>query len=131
MKSIYNFFWPDSRIDEIRIQYDVAEIIVWQYEMEKWLTIRCTGFAGITNACIWDDTTIYDLDVRLVTEADNDFLRALYTAYDENFEYGAGRILKNGLLELKIELVNYIPFYIYCQEIYVVEDEVIFKEMTF
>lgn len=29
MKSIYNFFWPDSRIDEIRIQYDVAEIIVW------------------------------------------------------------------------------------------------------
>lgn len=99
--------------------------------MEKWLTIRCTGFAGITNACIWDDTTIYDLDVRLVTEADNDFLRALYTAYDENFEYGAGRILKNGLLELKIEPVNYIPFYIYCQEIYVVEDEVIFKEMTF
>ena len=99
MKSIYNFFWPDSRIDEIRIQYDVAEIIVWQYEMEKWLTI--------------------------------DFLRVLYTAYDENFEYGAGRILKNGLLELKIEPVNYIPFYIYCQEIYVVEDEVIFKEMTF
>ena len=120
MKSLYDIFWPDSQIDTIHIQYDLADIVVWHYDLKQRFTIRCSGFVGITNACIWDDTIIYDLNTRIVTMADNDFLRALYKAYDEDFDYG-GRMLKNGIIELKIVPTNYIPFYIYCQEISIIE----------
>ena len=55
-----------------------------------------------------------------VRDVDNDFVRNLYKAYDRDVDYG-GRVLSSGLLELRIELVNYISFSVYCQKIDVVE----------
>lgn len=115
-----NFYWADSDLETINIEYDHATLVIWNDSLEKRLTVKCSGFAGITNLCIWDDTIIMSARVYPVCDADNEFLRNLYTAYSKNEDYG-GRSLGNGLLELRIELVNYISFSVYCQNIEVVE----------
>ena len=118
-----NFFdisWADSDIESINIEYDQATLIIWNSAIQKRFSIQCTGFAGITNLCMWDDTIIMSARVHPVCDADNEFLSNLYTAYSKNEDYG-GRSLGSGLLELKIDLINYIPFSIYCQKIEVVE----------
>lgn len=117
-----NLYWPDSQLIRIQIEYDQAKLIIWNDILQKQLLVECSGFAGITNLCIWDDTIIMSARVYPVCDADNEFLRNLYTAYSKNEDYG-GRSLGNGLLELRIELVNYISFSVYCQNIEVVESQ--------
>jgi hypothetical protein len=77
----------------------------------------------MTNLCIWDDTIIAGTSVQPAGDADNEFLRNLYTAYSKNKDYG-GRSLGDGLLEMKIELVNGISFRVYCQKIEVFERDI-------
>ena len=57
-----------------------------------------------------------------VKARDDDFVLNLYSAYSENTDYG-GRFLNQGLIELRIELINHIAFSIYCQKIDVIEYE--------
>ncbi len=114
----YDF--ADSCIEKINIEYDLAAITVWSAALKKRVFIECSGLAGITNLCIWDDTIITEADVFPVFNEDNDFLRNLYQAYSKGMDYG-GRKLDTGFLELKIELSNHIPFSIYCQNIEVRE----------
>lgn len=111
-----NIDWHDSNIEEIIIKYDVATLFVWNDTFKKNMVVICSGLAGITNLCIWDDTIIYDANVYPVTDEGNDFVRNLYAAYDKDFDYG-GRSLKDGLIEWRIELVNGISFSIFCLNI--------------
>jgi hypothetical protein len=113
--------WADSDIENICIEYDHAKLLIFNDSCQKRLYVDCYGFAGINNLCMWDDTIILSAHVRSVFRSDNDFVRNLYATYNENQDYG-GRSLKNGLLELKIELVNGIVFSMYCQKIEVTED---------
>ena len=116
----HDYYWADSDIESINIQYDLATIVIWNDALQKMLSVECSGFAGITNLCIWDDTIIMSASVYHACNADNEFLSNLDSAYSKNKDYG-GRSLGSGLLELKIELANYISFSIYCQKIEVIE----------
>ena len=116
----HEFYWADSDIENINIEFDHATLLIWNDALQKRLSVDCLGFAGITNLCIWDDTIIMSADVYPVCDPDNEFLSNLYTAYSKNKDYG-GRSLGSGLLELRIELTNYISFSVYCQKIEVIE----------
>ena len=116
-----NYDWIDSDIENIYVEYDHAKLIIFNDTCRKRLSVDCYGFVGINNLCMWDDTIIMSAHVHNVCHLDNEFIRNLYAAYDENSDYG-GRSLKNGLMELKIELVNGIAFSLYCQKIEVSED---------
>lgn len=109
-------FWPDSQLVRIQIEYDQANLLIWNDVLQKQLIIKCSGFVGITNLCIWDDTIIKSANVRRICKLENEFICNLYKAYSKNKDYG-GRSLNRGLLELKIELINEIPFMVYCQNI--------------
>lgn len=111
-----DFYWPDSDIERINIEYDRATLVIWNDALQKRLSVECSGFAGITNLCFWDDTIIMSTSVHPVCDTGNEFLSYLYAAYSKNKDYG-GRSLGSGLLELKIELTNYISFSVYCQKI--------------
>ena len=119
--SFFEFSWADSNIDSIHIEYDCAKLLIWNSVLQKNLVVECLGLAGITNLCIWDDTIIMSANIYSVDKVENDFLQALYNAYDKDFDYG-GRSLNAGLFELKIELVNHISFSVYCQHIEVHEN---------
>lgn len=118
---VSNYDWADSDIENIYIEYDHAKLLIFNDSCKKRLSVDCYGFAGINNLCMWDDTIIMNVHVRSVFRLDNDFVSNLYATYSENQDYG-GRSLKNGLLELKIELVNGIAFSLYCQKIEIAED---------
>ena len=124
-----DYSWHDCHINRINIEYDKATIEIGYYEPKPdvkdikctWKCfVVCTGLAGITNLCIWDDTIIYDTNVRLA-DPNDDFVRKLYGAYSKEWNFG-GRSLSNDLYELQIELVNNITFSIYCQKIEVIPD---------
>ena len=115
-----NINWPDSDVENINIEYDLATLVIWNDTLQKRLFVECSGFAGITNLCIWDDTIIMSASIHPVHDMDNEFVRNLYTAYSKNKDYG-GRSLSDGLLELRIELANHISFSVYCQKIEVIE----------
>lgn len=118
-----DFYWADSDIESINIEYDRATLVVWNDALQRRLAVACSGFAGMTNLCIWDDTIIASTNVQPAGDADNEFLGELYTAYSKNKDYG-GRSLGDGLLEMRIELVNGISFRVYCQKIEVCERDV-------
>ena len=115
-----NFNWADSNIESINIEYDIAVLKIWNDVLQKLMIVKCSGFAGITNLCIWDDTIITSTSLCSAKEDNDEFVKTLYKAYDKHYDY-CGRSLEKGLLKLKVELVNNIAFNIYCQEI-VVED---------
>jgi len=112
--------WHDSRLERITVEYDTADIIVWSDVLDRNVCIHCTGLAGLTELCIWDDTILYGAQISRVTEPHNDFLKKLFSAYDPSYDYG-NRILDNGLYELKFTIINDIPFYVYCQKVEVID----------
>jgi len=118
--NFYEFYWADSNIQSIHIEYDRATLVVWNQILKMPLSVVCSGLAGITNLCIWDDTIIVDAQVFSVDETDSGFVKKIFEVYDKDFDYG-GRKLNDGLLELKIELANGISFSIYCMKIQVIE----------
>ena len=113
--------WADSDIESIKIEYDRASLVIWNDTLQKNLLVVCTGLAGITNLCIWDDTIIVSANVYPAFETGDDFMNNLYGAYNKCYDYG-GRSLSNGLIELRVKLTNSISFSVYCQRI-VVEAE--------
>lgn len=115
-----DYHWADSDIENINIEYDHATLVIWNATLQTRLSVECSGLAGITNLCIWDDTIIMSASVYPVCNTDHEFLSNLYTAYSKDKDYG-GRSLGSGLLELRIELANFISFSVYCQKIEVIE----------
>ena len=97
--NISNINWADSDLENITIEYDHASLVIWNDTLQKRLSVECSGLAGITNLCIWDDTIIMSTSVHPVCDMDNEFLSKLYTAYDKNKDYG-GRCLGSGLLNI-------------------------------
>lgn len=112
--------WADSNIEYINIEYNKATVLIWNEILQKRFSVHCLGLVGLTDLCIWDDTIITNAAVYPHFDSDNDFLRNLYMAYDKNYNYG-GRSLSEGVLEMRVELVNHISFSIYCLRIDVVE----------
>lgn len=121
MIDLNSIFWADSNIEKITIEYNCAQLYVFNSALQRNLRLNCTGFIGLTNLCIWDDQIIEDAEFHQVSEDENTpFLQMLFSAYDKNFNYGE-RWLNQGILEVRIKLVNGITFSIYCQKVDVEE----------
>ena len=112
--------WADSEIENIVIEFDCAKLTIWNDVLQKRLLVCCSGLAGITNVCIWDDMIINSSGVCDTTNIMDDFTSSLYSTYRRDYDYG-GRVLNDGLLVVWIELVNLIRFRIYCQNVEVLE----------
>lgn len=126
MRNFNDYYWCDSSIENIQIEFDKATLLIFNDVLKKYMNIVCTGFAGITNLCIWDDSFIFSYDLKPVTDdMDNEFLRDLYANHDKDFDYyiGQGDYVRklDGLLELSMELSNHIRFRIYCLNVEVIE----------
>lgn len=112
--------WADSSIEEIKIKYDNLEMIVFNDTLNKSIKIKCTGFAGITDLCIWDDMDIYAVQLNENTISST-FAQTIISAYKDvngNLDNSnPNRTLKQGLKDLSITLTNGITFHIFCQNI--------------
>jgi len=118
----YRFFWPDSDIEKIEIQFDTIILYIFNDALQRNVCVTCTGFIGITNLLMWDDQIIDDVEVRKVQEDDPDpFIQMLFSRYDKDFNYGE-RWLNRGVLDVQIHLINDTTFHIYCQSIEVSSD---------
>lgn len=117
-----SIYWPDSQLIKVQIQYDCASLLVYNDTLQKQLLVACSGLAGVTNLCIWDDMIIMEAKIYTADNTNSDFMRNLYAAYDHNADYG-GRSLRDGMQELRIELENHITFSVYCQHIEVIETD--------
>ena len=115
-------YWPDSHLIRIQIQYDHASLLIYNDTLQKELLIECSGLAGVTNLCIWDDMIIMEAGIYPADDTNTAFMRNMYTVYDKSADYG-GRSLSDGMQELRIELENHISFSVYCQKIQVIEPD--------
>lgn len=117
-----SIYWPDSQLIKIQIQYNYASLLIYNDALQKKLLIECSGLAGVTNLCIWDDMIIMEAQVSPADNTNTDFMRNMYTVYDRNADYG-GRLLSNGMQELRMEFENHIAFSVFCQKIQVIETD--------
>jgi len=109
--------WADSSIEKICIEYDRAVLFVYNDALERNMCVTCRGFIGLTNLCIWDDQIIDCAEVNKITDdSENEFVCKLFSVYDKNMSYGERR-LSDGIIELRVRLVNNITFSLYCQGI--------------
>jgi len=122
MMNFLEIDWADSSLEKVEIEYDLAKLTFFNDTFQKNMTVVCTGLAGISNLCIWDDTAVYNWDLSPVTDRSNPFLQELYTSYDDRFDYGPDRRLTD-LLELKMQLSNDMWFYVYCLKVEVFDTE--------
>ena len=111
-----NVIWADSNLEKIIVEYDRVVLEIWSDILQSRLLIKCSGLAGITDLCIWDDTIISEAQVRNISSPINSFTEKLFSIYEKDENYG-GRSLNEGLLELQISLVNNTTFCIYCLKI--------------
>ena len=125
MMNFLEIDWADSSLDKVEIEYDLAKLTFFNDTFQKNMTVVCTGLAGISNLCIWDDTAVYNWDLAPVTDRSNPFLQDLYASHDEHFDYGFGNPVRKltDLLELKMQLSNNIWFYVYCLKVEVFDTE--------
>ena len=106
--------WNDSQIEKITVEFDKAELLI-ETDSGKYV-ITCTGLVGLTDLCIWDDTIVDNIYVKDADRSSDGFLQKVFKHYDENFDYGEERVLKN-LLNLSVSLVNGTVFSLYCKQI--------------
>lgn len=119
-----DFFWPDSDLERISVEYDLAELTIWNDAEARRLVVRCHGFAGMTDLCIWDDQIILDVKLRHldwpeIVSSQDGFLRKLCDAYGQPAAWYE-RKLTDGLWILEFQLTNQIWFKLYCQDVEVV-----------
>lgn len=118
---IEDYFWPDSQIIKIVVEFNSARIYTWNDLLKQKIVIQCNGLVGMTNLCVWDDTIIKQMHACPVNMQEDLFIQTVLSKYLANYDYG-GRSLGNGISELRIILTNDIPFSVYCQEILVKEE---------
>ena len=106
-----DFFWPDSSLEQIRICYDAAELTIWNRSMNHKVTVRCEGFIGMTDLCIWDDQIILQAECRNMPWSDairsqDTFLQSLCKAYPHSSQWDERR-LEDGVVVLSVLLTNH------------------------
>lgn len=115
-----SYDWADSVLEKIQIEFDSAQLTIWNDALQKHLLVSCSGLAGMTTLFFWDDDIIMGTSLHSVDFESDPFLNKLLCAYDINWDFG-GRSLKNGMLILQIELSSNTSFSIYCQKVDVFE----------
>ena len=106
--------WIDSQLEKITIEYDKAELLV-ECDSGNYV-ITCTGLIGLTNLCIWDDTSIENIYVKNADPSSDSYLQNVFSHYDKDFDY-CGRILGENILILSVSIINNTVFDLYCKQI--------------
>ena len=117
-------YWADSLLKSIYIEYDRATLLVYHDVSKKDYFIECSGLIGIDDLCIWDDTIIMEASIQQVNKSSSDYIKKVYSAYDEKLDYG-GRTLSDGVVVLRIKLTNEIEFGVFCQKIHVTDAQTV------
>ncbi len=115
--------WHDSQINSINIQDDQIVIYVYQDALEKDCRIVCKEVVGITDLCMWDDSIISSAAATKLTDFSRDFLKSVLKAYGHNYNSDEYKALRDGMIDVSVELVNGIVFHIYCYGVTVETDE--------
>ena len=116
-----DLFWPDSELEKVEIEYDLAKLTLWNDASSKRFTVVCSKLAGIANLCIWEDMTIEECNLNRVTYEDlantqDGFLYEFYAAHN-GIPYFGGKRIEDGITVLSFKLTNGIWFRVYCQQI--------------
>ncbi len=112
-----NTDWADSQISKITIEYVCAELHIFNDTFQQNMCVGFTGLIGLTNLCIRDDTVIDYADIRqAMPDEDTPFIKMLFSAYKKDLNCEERR-LDNGIIEMRIRLINYTAFSVYCQKI--------------
>ena len=56
--------WADSQIKKIIVEYDKCNILIETDSTNSQTSnyiITCSGLVGLTDLCIWDDTSLDDI----------------------------------------------------------------------
>lgn len=116
-----NIDWSDSNIEKVIIEYNCATFEILNYAVNKTFFVKCTGFIGISNLCFFDDMIIFDTDVVHIDENSDEFVSWIYTEYGKDYKCYEWD-LSQGILALKIKMVNNTELSVYCQKIEVLEN---------
>ena len=115
------FNWADAYVNKINIEYDCADILIGYEFFNSHYTIRCTGLAGLTNLCIWEDMEIAETQISRVNQHNSKFINSLFSVTSLLTD-PVERSIKDGFFELKITLTNDTTFSVFCQRISVLSE---------
>lgn len=118
MNNFYNYSWHDSVIEKIEIFDDNVILSIYNDGLDSQVKIICSRTAGITNLCMWEDTTITTACLNTVSDFSGEFIQSILKAHPQ-YENEDWLPIKQGLLDLAIQLTNDIVFHIYCYDVVV------------
>ena len=78
--------WADSNIEKIEIEYDSIKLYVFNDALQRNVCGICTGFIGLTNLCIWDDTIVENIYVKNADQSSDSYLQNVFSNYDKDFD---------------------------------------------
>ncbi len=115
MNNYNEYYWADSRIDKISLDFDEATIYVYNETAEKDLIIHCKETVGISNLSLWDES--YISYFKVTENIEDEFVLQLRSKHGkEKDEY---RSVRPGLMLL--EICAELNMKIYCYSIEVEE----------
>ena len=123
--NFYYYDFADGSIESINIDYDKVELSIaldvkeqWGIPKSKMIKVICSEVVGLTDLCMWEDTIIFGAELKELSDKDTPFLKKVSDAYQtENTSQFFDKPLKEGLLDLGIEMSNHITFHIYCYDV--------------
>ena len=116
MNNFHNYSWHDSTIEKIEIFENNVILSIHNNVLKKQVKIACSKTAGVTNLCMWEDNIITDASLNTVLDFSNEFIQSILKAHPQ-YEEDEYLPIKNGLLDLAINLTNDIVFHIYCYNV--------------
>ena len=123
--NFYNYDFADGSIESINIDYDRVELsidldVTQQSGAPEKQPIKliCSEVVGLTDLCMWEDTIIFGAELKEISDKNTPFLAKVFGIYPiENTSQFFDKPLKEGLLDLAIEMANHITFHIYCYDV--------------
>ena len=111
IEDFYKYSFHDAVIEKIEINCNETVLYV---DMDGTKTkIICRDTVGIINICMWEDDEIYDARINKVEDFSLPFLENVKKSHPAYSETGQNPV-KEGLLDLAVELVNNVIFHIFC-----------------
>lgn len=115
MPEFSQYFWHDSTIEKIELTSEQLIISV-RFDDDTSAEIICRRVAGVDHLCMWEDDTIANAQIREVSDFNTPFLREIASGHPV-YQNPENNPVREGLLDLSIELTNNITFHVYCYEI--------------
>jgi hypothetical protein len=114
IEDFYKYDFHDGVIEKIEINCNETVLYI---DMDGTKTkITCRDTVGVTNLCMWEDDEISDIVLNKVEDFSLPFLENIKKFHPTYREAGQNPI-REGLLDLAVELANNITFHIYCYNV--------------